>query len=197
MTERTNPILETIAAAGGTSYELPKGIISAYSHITEPPHCYTSRIDPKYRDRAPRLANDAEGGDGFLVEGYPKVLAMGAVAAAGSPDAYLDRLEDQGLHPGVGHGPLRLWGLKFVLDGGVEALPIRVAQLRNPDILLRKECPDMLQPHAAGADNAHMDALVGPLRVSVSCRCQCRRADAGLHEKIAPIRVVHRCSLRR
>jgi predicted amidohydrolase YtcJ len=45
----------------------------------------------------------------------------GAVTAAGSVDAYLDGLEEQGLRPGAGHGRLRLWGLKFVLDGGVEA----------------------------------------------------------------------------
>lgn len=44
-----------------------------------------------------------------------------AVEAAGSADAYLDGLEDQGIKPGVGNGHVRLWGLKFVLDGGVEA----------------------------------------------------------------------------
>jgi predicted amidohydrolase YtcJ len=44
-----------------------------------------------------------------------------AVEAAGSVDAYLDALEAQGLEPGAGGGRLRLWGLKFVLDGGVEA----------------------------------------------------------------------------
>jgi predicted amidohydrolase YtcJ len=44
-----------------------------------------------------------------------------AVAAAGSMDAYLDGLEEQGIRPGAGEGLLRLWGLKFGLDGGVEA----------------------------------------------------------------------------
>jgi len=44
-----------------------------------------------------------------------------AIAAAGSVDAYLDFLEQQGIKPGAGEGLLRLWGLKFVLDGGVEA----------------------------------------------------------------------------
>jgi hypothetical protein len=28
-------------------------IISADSHITEPPDCYTKHIDPKFRDEAP------------------------------------------------------------------------------------------------------------------------------------------------
>jgi predicted amidohydrolase YtcJ len=44
-----------------------------------------------------------------------------AIAAAGSVDAYLDSLEEQGIRPGAGDGLLRVWGLKFVLDGGVEA----------------------------------------------------------------------------
>jgi len=44
-----------------------------------------------------------------------------AIAAAGSADAYLDALEEQGIRPGAGEGLLRVWGLKFVLDGGVEA----------------------------------------------------------------------------
>jgi predicted amidohydrolase YtcJ len=44
-----------------------------------------------------------------------------AVASAGSMDAYLDGLEEQQIRPGAGEGLLRVWGLKFVLDGGVEA----------------------------------------------------------------------------
>jgi predicted amidohydrolase YtcJ len=44
-----------------------------------------------------------------------------AIADAGSVDAYLDSLERQGITPGAGAGLLRAWGLKFVLDGGVEA----------------------------------------------------------------------------
>jgi predicted amidohydrolase YtcJ len=44
-----------------------------------------------------------------------------AIEAAGSVDAYLDSLEEQGIGPGTGDGRVRLWGLKFVLDGGVEA----------------------------------------------------------------------------
>ena len=42
-----------------------------------------------------------------------------AIATAGSIESYLDSMEDQGITPGAGKGLLRLWGLKFVLDGGV------------------------------------------------------------------------------
>ncbi len=44
-----------------------------------------------------------------------------SITAAGSVDSYLDFLEEQGIRPGTGDGLLRAWGLKFVLDGGVEA----------------------------------------------------------------------------
>ena len=44
-----------------------------------------------------------------------------AIEAAGSVDAYLDALEGQDIRPGAGDAHVRLWGLKFVLDGGVEA----------------------------------------------------------------------------
>jgi len=44
-----------------------------------------------------------------------------AIRAAGSVDAYLDSLEAQDIRPGAGEKRLRLWGLKFLLDGGVEA----------------------------------------------------------------------------
>jgi hypothetical protein len=35
---------------------MAKPIISADSHITEPPNTYIDRIDAKFRDRAPRVA---------------------------------------------------------------------------------------------------------------------------------------------
>lgn len=55
-----------------------------------------------------------------------------AVDAAGSVDAYLDALEDQGIKPGSGNGRVRVWGLKFVLDGGVEAAALRQPYADRP-----------------------------------------------------------------
>ena len=37
--------------------------ISADSHVTEPAGTYVDRIDPKYRDRAPRMHYDESFGD--------------------------------------------------------------------------------------------------------------------------------------
>ncbi len=60
-------------------------IISADSHITEPPDTYTAHIDPKYRDVAPRMQRDEQAGDVFVVDGMKRPILMGLVAAAGKP----------------------------------------------------------------------------------------------------------------
>ena len=38
-----------------TQVTTDRACISADSHVTEPPGTYLDRIDPAYRDRAPRL----------------------------------------------------------------------------------------------------------------------------------------------
>ena len=59
-------------------------IISADSHITEPPDCYTKHIDPKFRDQAPRVERDPQRGDMFVIPGM-KPISMSLTAAAGIP----------------------------------------------------------------------------------------------------------------
>ncbi|MBI3256489.1 MAG: amidohydrolase [Actinobacteria bacterium] len=61
---------------------MPATVISADSHITEPPDTYLPRIDPKYRDQAPHLV-EYETGDVFVVPGMKVPVPMGLVAAAG------------------------------------------------------------------------------------------------------------------
>ena len=60
-------------------------VISADSHITEPPDCYTAHIDPAWRDRAPHMVTDDARGDMFVIPGMSRPIAMGLVAAAGKP----------------------------------------------------------------------------------------------------------------
>ena len=60
-----------------------KPIISADSHITEPPGTYVDRIDKSFRDRAPHVVRDAKRGDLFVIDGLDKPIPMGLVAAAG------------------------------------------------------------------------------------------------------------------
>lgn len=63
----------------------PFPVVSADSHITEPPDCYTAHIDPAFRDRAPHMITDERRGDLFVVPGMSRPIAMGLVAAAGKP----------------------------------------------------------------------------------------------------------------
>jgi uncharacterized protein len=61
---------------------VPATVISADSHVTEPPDTYLPRIDAKYRDDAPRMIQD-ERGDVFHIPGMKVPVPMGLVAAAG------------------------------------------------------------------------------------------------------------------
>jgi predicted TIM-barrel fold metal-dependent hydrolase len=60
-------------------------IISADSHITEPPNAYVDYIDRKWRDKAPRMEFSERLGDAFFIEGMGNPVPMGLVAAAGKP----------------------------------------------------------------------------------------------------------------
>ncbi len=59
------------------------GLISADSHIVEPPDCYTKYIDPKFRDRAPTVERDNKGNDVYVIPGMESTIPLGLVAAAG------------------------------------------------------------------------------------------------------------------
>ena len=64
-----------------------KPVISADSHVCEPPDCYSARIDKKFKDRAPRMVNDPKRGDVFEIEGSAQRIPMSLVSAAGkSPE---------------------------------------------------------------------------------------------------------------
>ena len=54
-------------------------LVSADSHICEPGDLWTSTVEPKFRDRAPRIVEDREKGDIWKIEGLtlPNIAAMG------------------------------------------------------------------------------------------------------------------------
>ncbi|MEM7141830.1 MAG: amidohydrolase family protein [Actinomycetota bacterium] len=66
------------------------GLVSADSHVTEPPDCYATYIDPAYRDRAPYISNDPDRGDLYVIPGMEhNKVAMGLVAAAGEESSQM------------------------------------------------------------------------------------------------------------
>ena len=88
-------------------------IISADSHITEPPNTYTDFIDPAWRDRAPHLVDGGDKmGDMFVVEGSTVPIPMGLVAAAAGGcrnDPSKPAGEPGTVDVTVGNKPFRLW----------------------------------------------------------------------------------------
>jgi predicted TIM-barrel fold metal-dependent hydrolase len=58
---------------------------SADSHVTEPGDCYIDRIDPAFRDRAPRAITHDKLGAVMLIDGGKSLVPYGMVAAAGRP----------------------------------------------------------------------------------------------------------------
>jgi predicted TIM-barrel fold metal-dependent hydrolase len=60
-------------------------VISADSHVTEPPRSYIDHIDPRWRDEAPRMERNDQLGDVFVIPGMQVPVPMGLVAAAGKP----------------------------------------------------------------------------------------------------------------
>jgi predicted TIM-barrel fold metal-dependent hydrolase len=77
--------------------------ISADSHVTEPDDTYVERIDPAFRERAPRLVHDERMGATMLIDGGWYVVPYSLIAGAGKPPGELGfeqgtRFED--LHRG-------------------------------------------------------------------------------------------------
>ncbi len=59
-------------------------LISADSHINEPPNLYREGVPAKYRDRAPRMEHFPEG-DAWIMEGAAAPINFGMNAVAGLP----------------------------------------------------------------------------------------------------------------
>lgn len=62
---------------------MSKPIISADSHITEPPDCCTRHIASRYRNEAPYITEMQGLGDVFVIRDIPAPIPLGLVAAAG------------------------------------------------------------------------------------------------------------------
>ena len=120
----TNPILATIEESAETALNntLPPRLISADSHVTEPPHCYVDRIDPAFRDRAPKVVRDSDGGDVFVIDGMAAPVPLGIVAAAGKDPRDIKksecRVED--LHRGGWDGMAAIYEVARQLKGNID-----------------------------------------------------------------------------
>ncbi|MFK4272745.1 amidohydrolase [Streptomyces milbemycinicus] len=90
--------------------------------------------DPAVTPDQWEVYRQAEAAGRLAVRSHAMILTTpAALSDAGSVAAYLDALEARNITPKTVQGHLRLWGLKFVLDGGVEAAALCEPYADRPD----------------------------------------------------------------
>jgi predicted TIM-barrel fold metal-dependent hydrolase len=139
-------------------------IISADSHVTEPPDCYSAHIDPAYRDRAPYLHHDERLGDVFVIPGMSRPVPLGLVAAAGKSadqiNFYGGSFDD--LHKGGWDPNARLGDQdRDGIAGEVLYPTVGMVLCSHEDLAYRKACMDAYNRWIAEYCSAHPDRLFG------------------------------------
>ena len=141
-----------------------KPIISADSHVSEPPNCYLDHIDKKFKARAPRLQHDDKYGDVFRVEGSKQPIPMSLVSAAGKKP---EELSARGavfeqLHRGGWEPHARI---KDQVTDGVAAeiiYPSVGMEICNiPDLDLKQACMEAYNRWLAEFCAPYPDRLIG------------------------------------
>ena len=139
-------------------------VISADSHVTEPPNTYLDHIDPAWRDRAPRLEHVEGMGDVFVIEGMKRPIPMGLVAAAGKP-AHEIRVQGarfEEMHRGGWDPDARIADQER--DGvAAEVIypTVGMAICNHSDFDYKKACFDAYNRWIAAYCSAHPDRLLG------------------------------------
>ncbi len=142
---------------------MARRIISADSHITEPPDTYSKHIEPAYRDRAPRLEHHQDVGDLFVIPGMQSPIPMGLVAAAGKkPEeiTLVGRFEEWhrgGWDPEARIGDQERDGV----DGEILYPTIGMVLCNHEDLDFKKACMDAYNLWIAEYCGAHPDRLFG------------------------------------
>jgi predicted TIM-barrel fold metal-dependent hydrolase len=149
---------------------MAKPIISADSHITEPPDTYTARIERRFKDRAPHVVRDPKRGDLFVIEGIDKPIPMGLIAAAGKPAEALAKFgaHFEDMHRGGWDPEARLADQER--DGvAAEVLYPTVGMMicNHPDVDFKQACFDAYNLWIAEYCAAHPDRLIGAGQTAV------------------------------
>src|SRR5438552_5400481 len=139
-------------------------IISADSHITEPPTMYIDHIEPAFRDRAPHLQHVEGAGDIFVIDGMKTPIPLGIVAAAGKPAEQIrlmgTRFEE--LHRGGWDPEARLADQeRDGIDGEILYPTVGMAICNHRDRDFMKACFDAYNLWIAEYCSGHADRLFG------------------------------------
>jgi len=139
-------------------------IISADSHITEPPNTYIDHIEAKWKDKAPQMRFVEKLGDAFFVEGLSKPVPMGLVAAAGKPPEEITtvgvRFDE--MHPG-GHDPEARMAEQAKDGVAAEIIYPTVGMVlcNHPDFDYKRACFAAYNRWLTGYCEPHPDRLLG------------------------------------
>ncbi len=149
-----------------TSTVTTKPIISADSHIMEPPDTYLAHIDKKYKDTAPRVVWDEKRGDTYVIDGMKDTIPMGLVAAAGRTAQELAglsaRAKFEDLHRG-GWDPEARMGDQDRDGVAAEVIYPSVGMIlcNHPDADYKKACFDAYNLWIAEYCSPHPERLIG------------------------------------
>jgi len=139
-------------------------IISADSHITEPPNCYVDHIDPAFRDRAPYLHHDDKAGDLFVIPGMSRPVPMGLVAAAGKPAEEITVLgvDFDDLHRGGWDPDARLGDQdRDGVSGEIIYPTVGMVLCNHKDLEYKQACMEAYNRWMSGYCGSHPDRLFG------------------------------------
>jgi uncharacterized protein len=147
-----------------------KPILSADSHILEPPDCYERRIDRKFKDRAPRTVNHPEFGEAaFVIQGINMVLPMAVLSGAGiEPSKLSHKASFADLYPGGWDPEQRVRDQETDGVAGEILYPsVGMIICKHPDGDYRKACFDAYNLWIAEYCAPHPDRLFGIGNVSL------------------------------
>ncbi len=154
-------------------------MISADSHITEPPQTYVDHIDPKWRDRAPRMEYVEGMGDVFRIDGMKMPVPMGLVAAAGKPaeEIRVKGVRFEEMHRGGWDPDARM--LDQDRDGVAAEIiypTVGMVLCNHPDFDYKKACFEAYNRWIAGYCSTHPKRLLGCGQVAL------RSPEEGIEE---------------
>ncbi len=142
----------------------PERVLSADSHITEPPNTYLDYIDPSWKDRAPRLVEHEKLGAMFVIDGMERPVPMGLIAAAGKPaeEIRVTGVRWEELHRGGWDPDARLEDqARDGVDGEVIYPSVGMVLCNHPDFDYKKACFDAYNRWLSEFCGAHPDRLFG------------------------------------
>jgi predicted TIM-barrel fold metal-dependent hydrolase len=145
-------------------YRMNKPIISADSHITEPPGTYVDRIDKKYKDRAPRMQHVDKLGDVFVIDGMHSPIPMGLLAAAGKPaeEIRVTGVKFDEMHRGGWDPKARIAEQdRDGVAGEIIYPTVGMVLCNHKDVDYKKACFDAYNLWIAEYCDAHPDRLYG------------------------------------